>query len=278
MTRRSIGLLIALLLGEPCAVSGEAPRTAILGAMGSEVNLLVAELEDAKDHEIEGIFFWEGRLRGRRVVVARTGVGKVNAAITATLLYVHFRPAEVLFTGIAGGLRPGLLPGDIVIAAKTVQHDFGTLTSGRFHRRGARNPISPERNPVFLPADRRLLRAALAAAKTVKLDAIRMRKGARTPDIVEGTVATGDVFVASPAKKAELHRELGADAVEMEGAAVAQVCWQWRVPCLVIRSVSDLADDNALADARTFLRIAAANSAALVTEIVAGLAVAPAEP
>jgi adenosylhomocysteine nucleosidase len=202
----------------------------------------------------------------------------VNAAITATLLYEHFRPAEVLFTGIAGGLRPGLLPGDIIIAAKTVQHDFGTLTSEGFHRRGARNPISPERNPLFIPADRRLLRVALAAVKTVKLDAIRMRKGTRTPGIVEGTVATGDVFVASPAKKAELHRELGADAVEMEGAAVAQVCWQWRVPCLVIRSVSDLADDDALADSRTFLPIAAANSAALVTEIVAGLGAAPAEP
>lgn len=275
MARRLVELVFVLLLAAMCAVSGEAPPTAILGAMGSEVNVLVEELEDAKDHEIEGIFFWEGRLQGRRVVVARTGVGKVNAAITATLLYEHFRPAEVLFTGIAGGLRPSLLPGDIVIAAKTVQHDFGTLTSEGFHRRGARNPISPERNPLFIPADRRLLRVALAAAKTVKLDAIRLREGTRTPSVVEGTVATGDVFVASPAKKAELHKELGADAVEMEGAAVAQVCWQWQVPCLVIRSVSDLADDNALADSRTFLRIAVGNSAALVREIVAALAKEP---
>jgi len=276
MTRRAFGLGLCLLVCGRGGLSGEAPVTAILGAMNSEVHILVNQLEDAKDREIEGFTFWTGRLRGRRVVITRSGIGKVNAAIATTLLYEHFRPAEVLFSGIAGGLNPKLLPGDIVIAAKTVQHDFGTLTDEGLHRRGTRNPVAPERNPVFYPADERLLKIALECAKTVSLAPIKMKKGTRKPQAIQGIVATGDVFVASATKSAELRKELGADAVEMEGAAVAQVCWQWRVPCLVIRSVSDMADEKALADAETFLRIAVANSAALVTEIAAALAKAPA--
>jgi len=247
---------------------GRESTTGILGAFGEEVRLLVDQLEGKEERKIEGILFWVGRLSGRRVVVAMTGTGKVNAAITTTLLYVHFRPAEVLFTGVAGALSPELKPGDIVIAQKTVHHDFGTLTATGLRRRGARNPVTRRRNPTFLPADRRLLKVALASKGRVAFDPIHTREGERMPRVVAGIVATGDVFVASPAKKRELRKELDADAVEMEGAAVAQVCWQWRVPCLVIRSLSDLADANAVRDARAFLKVAARNSALLVADIV----------
>jgi len=258
-----------LALCAPWAGAGEAerePTTGLLGAMGSEVRMLLDQLEHAQEQRIEGVRFWTGRLRGRRVAIAMTGVGKVNAAITATLLHVHFHPAEVLFTGIAGGVNPDLKPGDIVVAAKTVQHDFGTLTAGGLTRKGARNPITRDRNPLFFPADARLLRIAGESARRVALGAV---EGDRVPRVIQGVVATGDVFVALGEKRRELRKQLGADAVEMEGAAVAQACWQWRVPCLVIRSLSDMADRNAVRDVKAFLRTAAANSATLVIDIVA---------
>jgi adenosylhomocysteine nucleosidase len=270
MKHRIVGLALCLLVCGSPAGSGEArePTTGVLGAMGGEVRLLLNLLEGKQEQTIEGIRFWTGRLKGRRVAIAMTGVGKVNAAIAATLLREHFRPAEVLFTGIAGGLNPELKPGDIVIAEKTVQHDYGTLTAAGFRRKGARNPIDGQRNPTFLPADPRLVAAAMAAKDRVALDPIVTRDGERRPRVLKGIVATGDVFVALPAKKDELRRDLGADAVEMEGAAVAQVCWQWRVPCLVIRSLSDLADHNAIRDAKQFQHRAARNSAMLVADIV----------
>ncbi len=266
-------LLLCALAAAPLASAGEAkePLTGILGAMAEEVRLLVGQLKEGKRHEVEGITFWTGRLKGRRVVVAMTGVGKVNAALTAALLHHRFHPTEVLFTGIAGALNPTLRPADIVIAEKAFQHDLGRLEDGAMVLRGARNPVDFLRNPVFFPADENLLKVAKASAKRIALDPIATRDGKRTPKVVTGTVATGDVFVASPAKSKQLHAEFKADAVEMEGAAVAQVCWQWRVPCLVIRSISDTADDNAVLDARMFRRIAARNSALLVADIVAHL-------
>lgn len=281
MTRRSFCCALGLLVCASVAAAGEArePVTGLLGAMGSEVRLLLEQLEGKAERKIEGIRFWTGRLRGRRVAIAMTGVGKVNAAITTTLLYQHFRPAEVIFTGIAGGINPSLKPADIVIATKTAQHDFGTLYADGLVRKGARNPITHHRNPLFIEADPRLLKAALAAAKRVKLDPIGTEQGERTPRIVEGIVVTGDQFIASAPKRLELRKELEADAVEMEGAAVAQVCYQWRVPCLIIRSLSDLADDRAKITAQQFMHVAARNSATLVAEIVAPLSPAsPARP
>ena len=121
-----------------------------------------------------------------------------------------------------------------------------------------------------------LLAIAQQAAKHIALDPITTAQSKRVPKVITGTIATGDVFVASPKKSTLLHKTFGADAVEMEGAAVAQVCWQWNVPCLVIRSISDSADHNAVYDARVFRRIAAHNSATLVAEIVARLRPHPA--
>ena len=265
--------LIAGIAGLACAVSsraGEArePVIGILGALVEEVQLLGAQLDDGEVRTVEGIEFAVGRLRGRRVAIALTGVGKVHAALTAALLIVNFRPTEVLFTGVAGALNPDLRPGDVVIADKTVYHDLGTLSAEGFRRHGARNPFTRERNPVFYPADPRLLKLALAAKERVKLHTVTAGEGERAPRVVTGVVATGDTFIALAAKRKELRTELNADVVEMEGAAVAQVCWHWRIPCLVIRSVSDSADEKARVDIRAFRDVAAHNSAALVEDIL----------
>lgn len=191
--------------------------------------------------------------------------------MTATLVIEHFRPNRVIFTGVAGGLNPELQLGDIVVAEKTAQHDLGRLESAEIESMGVKNPINGKRNPLFFPADPRLLQIAETALEGIELNPFQTPQGQRHPRIIKGTVVTGDVFVAYDAKKTALHKNFNADAVEMEGAAVAQICWQHNVPCLVIRSLSDNAGANASEDFKKYYKIAARNSAALVTRIISQL-------
>lgn len=263
----SITLAFASCAPSPTSEKRE-PLTAILGAFGREVDMLEEMLRDGNEQRIEGIRFVTGKLKDKSVVVVWTGIGKVNAAMTTTLLIEHFRPEEVIFTGIAGGINPKLSPGDIVIAAETAHHDMGILTPEGFYNRGPMNPIDGWRSPVFLPADKRLIELAEEAGRRVQLTKIRTSAGERSPKIIKGIVVTGDVFVASPAKCAELRERLQADAVEMEGAAVAQICYQQRVPHVVIRSISDKADEKAREDSMVFQQMAAKNSASLILEMI----------
>lgn len=244
------------------------PITAILGAFETEVVLLQDELADRRDHQIEGMEFAAGKMNGRPVVIAWTGIGKVNAAMTTTLLIEHFKPAEVVFTGIAGAVNPDLHPGDIVIAYKTAHHDMGTVWPEGLFFKGVKNRLTGMENPVFFPADEKLLELAQRAAGKVGLREIETVEGKREPRIIKGVVVTGDAFIASDKKCEELRKRLDADAVEMEGAAVAQICYQREIPHLVIRSISDKADEGAVADKQMFYILAARNSSDLVSEMM----------
>jgi adenosylhomocysteine nucleosidase len=252
------------------APTREAPSSplAVLGAFRPEVVLLEETLANAKVQEIEGITFMSGRLGERSIVVAWTGVGKVNAAMTTTLLLEHFKPNRVIFTGIAGAVDPNLEPGDIVVAKRTAHHDMGTLWPEGMEHGGVKSRLTGEDNPVFFPADPNLLAAADCAARKVVLDPIALQSGSRPPKVVTGTIVTGDAFVASKDKCKELEEKLGADAVEMEGAAVAQVCYQRGIGCLIIRSMSDKADESAVMDKQIFYTMAAKNSASLVAGMI----------
>lgn len=244
------------------------PVTAILGAFMAEVALLEDQLSDRQEHQVEGIKFTDGRMNGRPVVIAWTGIGKVNAAMTTTLLIEHFKPAEVIFTGIAGAVNPDLRPGDIVIAYKTAHHDMGTIWPEGLFFVGVKNRLTGMENPVFFPADEKLLQLAQRAAGKVGLREIETADGKREPRIIMGVVVTGDAFIASDKKCEELRKRLDADAVEMEGAAVAQICYQREIPHLVIRSISDKADEGAVADKQMFYILAARNSSDLVSEMM----------
>ena len=276
MRRRTVLALVGLLAAAAWAdcLAQEQPQatTAILGAFDIEVEILESALEAREQITILGIPFAVGTLRDRRVVVARTGIGKVNAAMTTALLLDHFHPSEVIFTGIAGGINPDLLPGDIVIGARTLQHDFVAVTPDSVTRMAPRNPVSGERNPVYIPGDEKLRDLARIAGRHAALDSMVTSQGKRLPRVMEGVIATGDCFVASTAKKQELRDELRADAVEMEGAAVAQVCYQLGTPCIVIRSLSDNADESAAEDLERFYKVAARNSARMVMTMVRLLA------
>jgi len=245
------------------------PITGLLGAFGAEVTLVKQSLLEPDSVRVDGVLFMTGRIGKQRVVVAETGIGKVNAAMTTTLLLSHFHPQRVLFTGIAGGTNPALQPGDIVIARQTGYHDYQSITFDQKPTKQTRNALSGAMNPAFFPADSLMLLRAQAAARVVPFESIPGTN--RPPSVTTGIVVTGDQFISSGQKVAQLRQDFGADATEMEGAAVAQVCYQMRVPCLVIRSLSDRADDNARRDMLSFYGTAARNSAMLVLAIVSGL-------
>ncbi|MFA6292223.1 MAG: 5'-methylthioadenosine/adenosylhomocysteine nucleosidase [Victivallales bacterium] len=243
------------------------PVTGILGAMPVEVQMLESQLQGKKTEKILGVEFHSGVLNGRNVVIAVGGIGKVNAAMTATLLIDHFRPSEVIFSGVAGGLNPDLAPGDIVLGEKTAQHDYGEITASGFSPQPTGKDV-----PLFMNAPERLLSLAEAAAKDAALEKVPTTQGERFPRVIRGVIVTGDVFVADAAKTDALRKMFKADAVEMEGASVTQVCWKQNVPCLIIRCVCDKADASAGADFEHFLKSAAANSSKLTMSLMRLLA------
>ena len=239
--------------------------TAIVGALNIELKPLEEQLNDTTMRTIEKMRFVEGRLKGKKVVLTQCCAGKVNAAMVTTLLLEHFRPNRVLMTGTAGGINPELRSGDIIIGAKTTYHDFGDLIADGLRANPTRNPLTKTRNPLYFPADEKLLALAQQAIPTVasKLDA-----SGRMSKIKTGTIVTGDSFVLSSAARSRLREKHDADATEMEGAAVAQICWQQNIPCLVIRSLSDNADEEAKGDFDQFAKTASQNAAMLIAAIV----------
>jgi adenosylhomocysteine nucleosidase len=259
--------LVSLLLlpGAAVAAAGESGPVVLLGAMDAEAQPLLGALSDRGALPVLGIPCLAGTLSGRRAVVAVTGVGKVNAAMTTALLLERFSPAAVIFTGVAGGLDPDLQPGDVVIGERLVQHDLVRYTEQGRLPRTVRNPVNRSENPIVLESSRALLALARDAASRLALE--RLADEPRPPRVLFGTIATGDSFVASSAKKTELRSELGAHAVEMEGAAVAQVCHQHGVPFLVVRGLSDRAAGDAPAEARRNLGVAARNAAAVALDV-----------
>lgn len=240
--------------------------TALVGALDEEIELLRHSLQKPKTKIVHGLPFYSGKIGKHRVVIVKTGIGKVNATMTTAFLLQKFHPKRVIFTGIAGGLHPDLNPGDIVIGSKTVQYDYGQVTNDSVFTRNTRNPINRELNPLFFPADSLLLVSAQSAAQTT--DFKIMENQAKPPYIVIGTIATGDFFVTSETKVKELRSKFNANATEMEGAAVAQLCWQQQVPCLIIRSMSDKADSKAKESIDNFKKTAAYNSAHLLINML----------
>ncbi|MES2646807.1 MAG: 5'-methylthioadenosine/adenosylhomocysteine nucleosidase [Bacteroidota bacterium] len=239
--------------------------TAIIGAMETELQLLKSQLADSKEVVIEGIRFFSGRLNNCNVVITRSGVGKVNAAIITTLLLEHFKPAQVLFSGIAGGLKPGLVPGDVVIANQIAYHDYGRKLPDSFETWATRNAIDFSSNPTYFKCDSALLVLAKTAVAKASLQAI----DEHIPRASFGTIITGDIFLSDETTGNQLRNRTGADAVEMEGAAVAQVCYQRKTPFLIIRSLSDNANHSAALDFTKYGKIAAENSAEIILQLLA---------
>jgi adenosylhomocysteine nucleosidase len=261
-TKRFLAV-VALLFTFACAPRSAGPPAyvAVIG-IATEVAHIESALSGATTQKIRGLAFTTGALGNDRVVLVRSGVGKVNAAMVATLLVDHFAPSAVLFSGTAGAVDPELGPGDIVIGSAVGYHDYGSDTAREFVRWQTRDPISGERNPLLFPANAELLEAARRAVPTLTLKAPESATRSR-PSVREGVILTGDSFMANPVRRDELRRTFNASAVEMEGAAVVQVCAQLGVPVLVIRSITDSSDGGAPANYQLFIESASRNAAEL---------------
>ena len=266
--RRVLAWSLCLLL-----VANAAAAQSVVGILGiaSEVRPFEQQIQNGRDLTVDGYVFRAGVLNGRDVVIGRSGAGKVNAAIVATLMLSHFKPVALLFSGTAGAVDPALRQGDVVVGTTVAQHDAGVLTAAGMRRGGLRNAVTGEMDPVLVPASMPLLMTARRSIQTVTLPSMKTPDGERVPRVLEGVIVTGDVFVTDPVRRDELRSVLGATAVEMEGAAVVQTCRQFAVPCLVVRGITDRADTEASSNYRQFIGVASQNAAAVVAAIIRGL-------
>ena len=205
----------------------------IIGAMESEVTDLIAHLGSPAPQEIAGRRFYEGTIGGCPAVVVQSGIGKVAAGVTAQLLIDRFGADVLINTGMAGGLDPRLEVKDLVIAADAVQHDFDMTAWGYApgYMRG-----DDQKAPTAYPCDPALAALAQEAARQVLPAGVKA---------LTGRVVSGDVFVADEDRKRYLLEQFGGTVAEMEGAAIAQVAADNGVPCLILRTVSDLAGRDA---------------------------------
>jgi adenosylhomocysteine nucleosidase len=231
-------------------------RTAIVSAMHQELSAVLDLMPDEQKQVAAGRDFWVGHLHGQDVVAVLSRIGKVAAATTAAVLIERFQVDRIVFTGVAGGLAPGVNRGDVVIAEAFMQHDLDA------------SPIFPRYEVPLYGCDRFATDATLTAA----LDAAvrRALPGAR---VHRGLVVSGDRFVSTTDESQALQAALPeALAVEMEGAAIAQVCHDYGIPFAAVRTVSDRADDEAHGDFVSFIReVASRHSAAIVQALLSAV-------
>jgi adenosylhomocysteine nucleosidase len=237
----------------------------ILCAIPEETKAFGTALQIATTQRIGDNDFHTGTLNGHAITLVECGIGKVNAAFAATVLCDHFKAKTLVFSGIAGGLDSVLQVGDVVIAELVTQFDYGRFQNGEIipYRPGVPPLVPPERITGYaLPAQ---LRSKLAPLLSVQLPAW----DGRTPKIQFGRILTGDVFLNDSQQRKKLFAAHGAQAIEMEGAAVAQIAEKYHADAIIIRALSDLAGDDSHLDFASFGHYAAQAAAALVIETLA---------
>lgn len=231
---------------------------AIIGAMDEEVSQIKEKMTDVTITSKAGMDFCKGSLSGKEVVVVRCGISKVNAAICVQILVDLFHVDAVINTGIAGSLKNEINIGDIVLSTDAVQHDVDAVGFGY--------PLGqiPRMDTFSFQADEGLIRLARECCGRVNPDI----------QVFEGRVVTGDQFIYGKEKKEWLSATFGGYCTEMEGGAIAQAAYVNHIPFLVIRAISDKADDSATMDYQEFEAKAIAHSVKLMLEIVARLPIA----
>lgn len=240
-------------------------RIGLMAALPQELAAVLAVMPDEARVGLAGRDFWVGHLHGREVVAVLSGIGKVAAATTATLLAAEFGVAQIVFTGVAGGLGEGVNVGDVVVAEALLQHDMdASPLFPRFEVPGSglsRFPAPPGLSTWVAETVTAALGAEALAATvgaSSNLAGQLAALGLGLPTVHRGLVISGDQFLSSAQACAALRAQLPhALAVEMEGAAVAQVCHDFGLPFSVIRTISDRADDSAHLDFPRFLEAVA---------------------
>lgn len=228
------------------------PVVGIIGAMDEEIAILKEQMLLEKQTDFAGMTFYIGKLEQKDVVLVRSGIGKVNAAVCTQVLISNFGVEIIINTGVAGAIYDDLEVGDIVISRDVIEHDFDVTGFG-----GYKLGQIPRMKEYIFKADDRLIDMALKAAKSEK----------RNHKIFIGRILSGDIFVASAEKKNHLWSEFEGYCTEMEGAAIGHTCFVNDVPFVIIRAMSDKADGTAHVNFSDFVHEAANNS----KEIVLGM-------
>ena len=224
-------------------------KLAIMGAMEEEITPLLENFTDINKVDYANNTYYECKLGDLEVVIAYSKIGKVFSTLTASTMIQKFGCDTLLFSGVAGGVNPDLKIGDLIVANKLSQHDLDITAFGH------PNGFVPG-GSVFVNTDEKLKNIALAVAEQNNIK------------IIEGTIATGDQFVADEQRKAFIESTFKADALEMEGASVAAVCDALDVPCLILRAISDTADMDAGFNFEEFLVTSAKNSANFLMKVI----------
>lgn len=227
----------------------------IIGAMDLEVEKLIEAMSDKKVVEYAKRTFYVGKLEGTDVVLARCGVGKVNAAVTVQMMVDKFGITDIINTGVAGSLNEKIDIGDIVLATGAVYHDVEAIAFG--YPRGQ----VPQMDVFEFPTSKELQDLAEKACKKVNAEV----------KVFRGRIASGDQFIAGKEIKAQIKENFDPMCVEMEGCAMAHAAYLNSIPCLIIRAISDKADDSAEMDYPTFEKKAAVHCAGMVMEMMKSL-------
>ncbi len=225
----------------------------IIGAMEGEVLKLKEQMKEPVVTKKASMEFYKGIISGKEVVVVRSGIGKVNAAVCAQILIDDFGVSAIVNTGIAGSLQNEINIGDIVLSEDAVQHD---VQAGSF---GYPRGQVPGLDVLSFKADTNLIEKAYTSCKKVNPDI----------GVFRGRVVTGDQFIADRETKNDIVKDLGGMCTEMEGAAIAQVAYLNKIPFLIVRSISDKADDSAHVDYPTFEAKAIKHSVNLTLDLIA---------
>lgn len=226
----------------------------IIGAMEEEVALIKGWMTNLETQSIAGCEFYLGQLDGKEVVLLQSGIGKVNAAVSTTLLLSKFAPSKVINIGSAGGYAQSLNVGDVVISDQVCHHDVDVTVFG--YSMGQVPGM-----PATYAADNALIAEAKAAV--ARLDLVKAEVG---------LIGTGDSFMQDPVRVEKVRADFPELlAVEMEAAAVAQVCVKFETPFVVVRALSDIAGKESSQSFEEFLVVAAKNSSAMVREMLSAL-------
>jgi len=226
----------------------------IISAIPEEYTKLVWDSPPRTETIVNKIFNF-GRINDIDVIAAECGIGKVNAAITTGLLLGHFGCDSIAFSGVAGGLNPDLSVGDIIIADELIQHDYGAIVDGQM--------ISSI--PGSFPALDDIDEDVAYTMPTELRNAIEYEVGDYTKF---GRIITGDTYLACENTRKMFHKQFQADAIEMEGAAIAQVCCSWHVPFVIVRVLSDLAGTDSHIQFEEFLEDSSIKAAKTVRQLL----------
>jgi len=224
----------------------------IIGAMEEEIALLKNNMEIISAKNIVGTDFFMGKMLGKSIVLVRSGIGKVNAAICTQVLIDMYGVDYIINTGVAGSINKDLGVGDIVISNDLLQHDFDTSATGD------KLGVIPRLHESTFRADEELVRIAENASEVC----IKHQK------VVVGRIATGDQFISNSNDKERIWNNFKPYCVEMEGAAIAQACYLNKIPFVVIRSMSDSADEEASSNFLEHVDKVASNSSLIVEQMI----------